>query len=387
MLLNQPRIYALTMEPKRRKDGRLQHVVNLGIDAATGETVRKTVYGYTLDELNYEIATLIKKYSGINYTNMTVKGFLKYYINYRRSNLTSDDGLGTIDEYEKQFERYVIPVIGNVPLTELSTPLLNEVFIRIKPQRQNCTGARTKQNVYVILKTAIKLAIKQRLIANNPFDGIDKPSYISKHREVLDMEDFHKMLDLAAKDDEQISRIFEFALFSGCRRGEIIALRFSHIDKKNCTVAIETAAKRTKTKGIIIGHPKSQYGIRTLLMPPQAMQILKVQELYTKKKCLSLGIPFSQDTPVWNDENAQQLELNAPTNWFAQYRDALNLSKGMTFHSIRHTLATFLAEQDINPKKIQLRLGHASAAFTMQVYTANTRKMQETVIDAIDKII
>lgn len=379
--------YLLRKEPKRRKDGRLQHLVNLGQDFISGEKVTKMVYGYTLAELNHEITSLLEKYNGINYSNMTLRDFLKYYIKSRKAALSANDGLGTVEEYEAQFNRYVIPIIGRIQLVDLTPPLVNEVFIQLKPKRLNCSCERTKQGVYVILKTALNMAVKQKLILSNPLDAIDKPTYTPNRRGVLNMDEFHAILDLASKDDKQIARLFEFALFSGCRRGELVALRFSNVDIKNASVDIVEAAKRTKSKGVVIGHPKSNYGIRSLLMPPQAIEVLKTQELYTKKKCFSLGVPFSKDCSVWNDDKANQLDLDAPTVWFAKYRDALNLSKTLTFHSIRHTLATFMAEQDINPKKIQLRLGHASAAFTMQVYTANTKKMQESVIEKIDKII
>lgn len=387
MLINKSKHYALTKEPKRRPDGRLQHLVVLGIDIATGKKKTKMAYGYTLPELNSEIEELLNKYAGLNYSEMNFEAFLKYYIKYRKSLLTSDDGLSTLEGYEGQFKRYVNPVIGKVPLLDLTPPLITEVFSSMVFKKKGRPGGRTKQNVFVILKTALNFAVKQHLIKVNPMNELDKPIHVPKKRGVLDMADFQKMIKLAEKDEPQNARLLEFALFSGCRRGEIVSLRFGRIDYKNSTVAILTAAKRTKEKGVIIGHPKSAYGVRTLLMPPNCMAILREQELYTKKKCFKLGIPFTQEIPVFNNTAAQQLKLDIPTNMFADYRGALGLSDSVTFHSLRHTLATYMAENDINPKKIQVRLGHASAAFTMQVYTAKTIKMQESIIDTIDKII
>lgn len=53
-------------------------------------------------------------------------------------------------------------------------------------------------------------------------------------------------------------------------------------------------------------------------------------------------------------------------------------------HSFRHTHATVLAEGNLSPKKIQLRLGHASAAFTMDTYVHNSASMQDGIIEAVE---
>lgn len=80
---------------KRRKDGRLQKKVSLGIDFLTGEKVVRFAYGYTEPELDYEVEQLKAKYKSINYTSMNVEEYLKWYIAQRKALLTTNDGLST----------------------------------------------------------------------------------------------------------------------------------------------------------------------------------------------------------------------------------------------------------------------------------------------------
>lgn len=77
------------------------------------------------------------------------------------------------------------------------------------------------------MKTALKFAFKNHLIIRNPFDDIDKPKHTSAERGVLS-EDTFELLLAKAKElyGEQWVRLFDFALISGARRGEILALTF-----------------------------------------------------------------------------------------------------------------------------------------------------------------
>lgn len=72
------------------------------------------------------------------------------------------------------------------------------------------------------------------------------------------------------------------------------------------------------------------------------------------------------------------------TNTFRKLRIKLNLPKGTRFHSFRPTNATILAEHDINPKKIQIWLGHSSAAFSLERYVHATRTMQAGINEALE---
>ena len=80
------------------------------------------------------------------------------------------------------------------------------------------------------------------------------------------------------------------------------------------------------------------------------------------------------------------MTLTALTHLFADLKTQLNLPKNLRFHSFRHTHATLLAEQEISAKKIQVRLGHATAAFTMDRYVHNTEKMQDGISQTMDEI-
>jgi site-specific recombinase, phage integrase family len=112
------------------------------------------------------------------------------------------------------------------------------------------------------------------------------------------------------------------------------------------------------------------------------MQQCEASSSWRKKLTESLlrkDIPLTKDDYIFHSlkNETQPMTLTAVTHIFADLKKRLNLPRDLRFHSFQHTQATLLAEQEISAKKIQVRLGHASAAFTMDRYIHNTAQMQD----------
>lgn len=103
---------------------------------------------------------------------------------------------------------------------------------------------------------------------------------------------------------------------------------------------------------------------------------------------LRQGVLLTKDSYIFRSLRAatQPITLTAVTHLFADLKQRLQLPANLRFHSFRHTHATLLAEQEISAKKIQVRLGHASASFTMDRYVHNTEQMQEGVTERIVQV-
>ena len=80
------------------------------------------------------------------------------------------------------------------------------------------------------------------------------------------------------------------------------------------------------------------------------------------------------------------MTLTAVTHIFADLKKRLNLPQDLRFHSFRHTHATLLAEQELSAKKIQVRLGHASASFTLDRYILKTEQMQKGITEKSSQV-
>ena len=150
------------------------------------------------------------------------------------------------------------------------------------------------------------------------------------------------------------------AACTGMHWSEIADLPLDRIDWKARTVTADRQLKRNATTPIFT-PPKSKAGIRTLPLPALAVAELL---LHLSQCPLGPAGPLST-TPsgtVLNQNNWRRREWNRARMW------AYGVPRDVTFHRLRHTYASLLIDQGVHSKVLQVRLGHASAAETMDTY-------------------
>ena len=184
----------------------------------------------------------------------------------------------------------------------------------------------------------------------------------------------------------QLQYLYTFAWDSGMRRGEISALRWCDFDPIHGTITMENAAKRTKKRGEYIDKPKSKDSVRKLKLSASAVTNLLHWKERLTERLLDAGIAWDDNGFIFRSEKYPERKMpnSTITNTFRKLRIRLNLPIGTRFHSFRPTNATILAEHDINPKKIQIWLGHSSAAFSLDRYVHATQTMQTGISEALE---
>ena len=78
-------------------------------------------------------------------------------------------------------------------------------------------------------------------------------------------------------------------VFTGCRRGEIMGLKWNKIDFKNNQITIDNNLLYTKDKGIYEDTPKTEQSKRTIKIPAQVMELIKEYKKEQNKNRLALG--------------------------------------------------------------------------------------------------
>lgn len=172
-----------------------------------------------------------------------------------------------------------------------------------------------------------------------------------------------KNLDPTNKNDLAIY----IAFFSGLRLGEVMALTNKDIG----ITEINVDKSWTRIEGATFGikPPKNESSIRTVPIPINAMKTIKKHTQNIQ------GYIFS--------DNGQK-PYN--TNRIQRRIEQLNktIDAHISFHTLRHTYATTLFEQGIEPKIVQTLLGHSSLATTMQIYVEVTNELQHTSVQTLN---
>ena len=360
--------------PIKRKDGRYQSSVILE-NPITGEKVRRYFYAYTLQELEAERRRIMNANISDFLLVETFHRFADEFLAMKRD--VDKLEASTLSTYQGFLNRHILPQIPpTMKIADVKPALLKHILAQID-------GDRTRQAVYTLLQSIFRAAKFERLIENNPMEYIRKPKHKATAAGIVTPEIYHALLDTIR--GSQTEHLFKFAWGTGLRRGEIVALRWSDFDENAATIRVSKARKRAAEE--YEGTTKTAYSARTVTLSPAAVQNLLAWRKKLTEVLLQKGIPLTKDDYIFRSlkDKTQPMTLTAVTHIFADLKKQLNLPRDLRFHSFRHTHATLLAEEEVSAKKIQIRLGHASASFTMDRYVHNTEQMQDGITEKVVK--
>lgn len=161
--------------------------------------------------------------------------------------------------------------------------------------------------------------------------------------------------------------IILLAATCGLRRGEAIALRWEDVDLAKGTITINQSYTRGE-RGHIFQEPKTKAGIRTIALPQMTIDALKKQKVLLAQDKLTAGAKYNDHGLV------TQTKFGCPVSPYyfeSRWRDMLQKSglPSIRYHDLRHTHASLLISQNVHPKIVSERLGHASVGITLDRYS------------------
>ena len=141
-----------------------------------------------------------------------------------------------------------------------------------------------------------------------------------------------------------------------------------------------------RNKQPVFAPPKTAKSRRSVALSPDAIGVLQQHYDQRKAVCESIGISMNGDDLVFGDVSGSPLSPNTVSHAF---RDICNKARidGIRFHDLRHTHATLLMKQGVNPKVVQERLGHSNISVTLDIYSHVVPGMQELAALQFDEAL
>ncbi|MFC2301688.1 MAG: tyrosine-type recombinase/integrase [Selenomonas artemidis] len=361
--------------PTKRKDGRYQSSVTVE-NPITGEKVKRYIYAYNLRDLEVErrrvLAANVSDFLAVE----TFHNFAEEFLAAKRD--VDKLERSTISTYRKFLDNHILPSIpAEMKIADVKPVLIKKLLAKIK-------GDGSRRTVYILLFSIFKAAKFEQLIAINPMDFVRKHKNAPVRAGIVTPEIYHALLSKI--EGTQLEYLYKFAWDTGLRRGEIVALRWSDLDWERMMVHVTKSRKYAG--GEYEGAPKTASSIRNVTLTTTALKNLLEWKKILAKSLFARGIRISEHDYVFRSlrDITQPMTLGSLSHSFFSLKRKLELQENLRFHSFRHTHATLLAEQEVSAKKIQVRLGHSSAAFTMDHYIHNTDHMQDGITNKIDHI-
>lgn len=268
----------------------------------------------------------------------------------------------TIESYTIIVHNHIIPAVGSIQLAKLQPSDVQRMEAALLASG---LSANTVHHVHVALAKALKDAMRKGLVHRNVCQAVDPPSPGRYEVKVPDAQAIGQILTLARQTP--YADVFHFIAFTGCRRGEAIAMKWENVDLDRGIVSIVETAQRIAGKGIVFQSTKSAAGRRGIALDTGTVAMLRAHRGQQLLYRMELGEVYQDHGLVFPGPLGGPLDPSVLTRNFEKVARKAGYS-GIRLHDLRHGHAAGLIRAGTHPRVVQERLGHASAAFTMQVY-------------------
>ena len=352
-----------------RKDGRWEGRVVIGYDEK-GNPRTKNVLAKTKAECTEKLETL-KAQCGRTTDRLKSDMLFGDWIDFWYQNFSKPNIRQTTQQtYEGRIYTHIIPEIGQIPLNKLTQNDLQQFYARLKKGgRKRLTDKygdglsdRMVRSCHTTCRSALEKAVAERLITTNPALGCRLPPKKSKEMQVLTQAEIIRFLTQAKA--EGYYEMFLLELTTGMRRGEILGLKWRDLNLQSGELHISRQVVRTG-KAVEVSVPKTKSSIRTILLPPDMVDLLTELKKQTKGEWM-----FPSPVKAGEPRN--------PTAVYRRFQLILERShcKKRRFHDLRHTFATMALENGMDIKTLSAMIGHISSETTVNIRNPHTNKLQ-----------
>ncbi len=287
----------------------------------------------------------------------------------------------TADGYAGLLERYIRPAIVRKRLDSLQPLDIQKVYGEMQARD---LSARVVRHAHSALHNALKQAVKWGMIIRNPSDLAELPKVPHTERRVLSPDEAARFLKAA--DTMPHGLIFEFALLSGMRPEEYLALQWADVDMARSTVQVRRALVRHK-KSWSFEEPKTARSRRTVFLPSPLLSKLAAHKRRQGEDRLKLGAAWHAHDLIFCSK--QGTPLSIPNLTYRYFRPILKKADlpHIRLYDLRHTCATLLLIAEENPKVVSERLGHSTIVLTLDTYSHVLPTMQQNATARLEKML
>lgn len=348
---------------------------------------RKTIYGKILRELRKELAEAVasnQNYTSIKDDVILDNWFIRWMEIYKNKNIRPN----TKREYTHIYYKNISPYLGNRKINSL---VKSDIQLLIDNAYDNNYGYEGQNKIKVILKDMLQRAVEDCLVVNNPVSGVKLRTYKEIRAKSLTIEEQNTFFDYCR--NTFYDNLFNVAVNTGLRPGELFALQLSDIDLENGYIDINKTLVYQKyldddCKTFHIEPPKTKQSYRKV--PINSVCRVYIERQFELKRIVAEKRPKQQNDYLF------VTKFNTPLNSVI-YSDAIkavirqiNLTRSydsqfevFSGHTFRHTFATRCFENGIDTKVVQSYLGHASLKMTMDLYTHVSEEKSSLDIEKI----
>jgi integrase len=366
-----------------------------------GKLIRKTYYGNTREEVARKVTaaanqvfdgTLVAPDSpSVTTVEQIVTDFLWTFKKPTVSDVT-------FEWYLNVTNAHIIPAIGPILSDELTPHKIQTLINYMHDEKR--LAARTIKGVRDILNQVFIHAVEMKIVAMNPVSGTKLPK---RSRVQVEGKEYAKVIPVnvraeilqTTQNDLRMRTAITALMFTGMRVGEWLALTWGQVDFQNSIVTIDRAITKSceyedrelTERKTVVGSTKTQCSVRKIKVSPAVMDVLREwrKALPEHMRRSAKYDPLSAGSVVFPNDMGKMRTYNGFRTTYRRFMSDNNLG-AYSLHSYRHTFATMLLEQGVNPKVVQKLLGHRDIETTLGTYSHVLPEVFDGVASIVGKL-
>jgi integrase len=225
-------------------------------------------------------------------------------------------------------------------------------------------AAKTVHTQMLVYNLIFTFAVDNGDVQSNAARDVSVPNNLPKRK--VTMPSSEDIARIKASSEHPFGLFALMALYTGMRRGELLALHWEDVDRKNGVIRVN--------KSVYFEHNRPK------LKPPKTATSVGAVPILS---ALSPHLPSTKHGVIFNQAGEYMPEKYFKTQWDNYCRD---IGISCTPHQLRHAYATMLYENDIPPAEAQILLRHAQYSTTMDIYTDIREQKQKQVFDRVKNV-
>lgn len=344
-------------------------------DGKVGSTRRSVVLGFVSEVGKKKQARLIadsilRRLNLGHHRPQSVRTLAEFALNDWAPTVLPTLKYSTQRNYSYLLEGHILPVMGERRLCDLSR---EEVQAFLTAKSKAGLAWETVSHMKHVLSKMLAAAVEWHYTTDNVATLAKLPRrQPGPPQQFLTEEQVRRLLAILS---EPCRTIVLTLLFTGCRIGEVLALRWKHLDLEHGVLHVREGVYRGR-----FGTPKTPASIGDLPLGPELVAALCRHRERTGGNPQPHGLVFA---------NRKGGPLDAHNLLWRELYPALDRAgvPRVSWHSLRHTHATLLNAQGESIKTIQTQLRHSSARVTLETYTHVIPQQQRNAVERLERFV
>lgn len=296
----------------------------------------------------------------------------------------------TYSSYSMLVSKHVSPALGKEKLQALTPGKLNALYsFLLSNGRSDGRGglsAKTVRNIHVVIRKSLGDAVRWGRVARNVATFADAPRLRQagdKEMRTWNATELRTFLESISED--RLYAAWFLGAMTGMRRGEILGVRWQDIDLDSGSLSIRQTLITTDYK-LTFSSPKTKRSRRQIALDRQTLSVLRAHHKRQLEERMMVGAGYEDSGLAFTVPTGGAVHPDAFSQAFERHVRRAGLPR-IRLHDLRHTYATLALAAGIPVKIVSERLGHASIAITLDVYSHVLPGMDEDASQRVADLI